>query len=96
MFHPRLAAHAHAIAQDDAASIRETETYFPLNEIVTDDCRRDLARRHDATADARLAGSMFFSHPWLRLRVVIRTMLSTRWRDRWPTVNGEFTEQKDS
>jgi len=31
-----------------------------------------------------------FPHSWLRLHVAIRTMLSTRWGDEWPTVKAEL------
>jgi hypothetical protein len=31
-----------------------------------------------------------FPHPWLRLNIAIRTMLSTRWGDQWLTVKAEL------
>jgi hypothetical protein len=61
-------------------TIHETETYSPLNAIVNDGRHRLFAKGHDASADATLAAFMF-PHPWLRLNIAIRTMLSTRWGD---------------
>ena len=31
-----------------------------------------------------------FPHPWLRLNIAIRAMMSTRWSDQWPAVKLEL------
>jgi len=29
-------------------------------------------------------------HPWIRIQIAIRTIMSTRWGDQWPTVGKEL------
>ena len=76
------------------AHVEGLEKKFPLRTPTA----RHRTRRSGCGAHANTGrcllwdrlGSAMFPHPWPRLNIAIRTMLSTRWGDHWPTVKAEL------